>query len=152
MISCTVFAVGVGTMLIRNATEQDDKPHPGLNPEAFTLLLVLLGCGLVLVPEFFYLRDQFGWRVNTIFKFYFEAWIAWGITAAFGTVVLWNEISSKVARYSFRFALLVLLMSFYNRIDSVMLERLLPKGTGTTQVAIYAKAFRLLDEFYSGKM
>ena len=51
----------------------------------------------------------------------------------------------SIIRQSFPFALLVLLMSFYNRIDSVMLERLLPVGTGTTQVDIYAKAFRLLD-------
>jgi O-antigen/teichoic acid export membrane protein len=50
-----------------------------------------------------------------------------------------------IIKQSFPFALLVLLMSFYNRIDSVMLERLLPKGIGTTQVDIYAKAYRLLD-------
>lgn len=50
-----------------------------------------------------------------------------------------------IIKQSFPFALLVLLMSFYNRIDSVMLERLLPKGIGTVQVDIYAKAFRLLD-------
>jgi O-antigen/teichoic acid export membrane protein len=50
-----------------------------------------------------------------------------------------------IIRQSFPFALLVLLMSFYNRIDTVMLERMLPKGIGTTQVDIYAKAYRLLD-------
>ena len=36
-------------------------------------------------------------------------------------------------------------MSFYNRIDSVMLERLLPGETGREQAGIYAHAFRLLD-------
>ena len=36
-------------------------------------------------------------------------------------------------------------MSFYNRIDSVMLERLLPDGK--EQAGIYAHAFRLLDAF-----
>jgi O-antigen/teichoic acid export membrane protein len=44
---------------------------------------------------------------------------------------------------SYPYALLVLLMSFYNRIDSVMLERLLPNGK--EQAGIYAHAFRLLD-------
>ena len=58
----------------------------------------------------------------------------------------WNtSFFISVIRQSFPFALLVLLMSFYNRIDSVMLERLLPTGIGTVQVDIYAKAFRLLD-------
>ena len=41
----------------------------------FALLLVLTGTALTLMPEFFYLIDQFGWRMNTIFKFSFEAWI-----------------------------------------------------------------------------
>jgi len=46
-------------------------------------------------------------------------------------------------RKSYPYALLILLMSFYNRIDSVMLERLLPNGR--EQAGIYAHAFRLLD-------
>ncbi len=44
---------------------------------------------------------------------------------------------------SYPYALLILLMSFYNRIDSVMLERLLPNGK--EQSGIYAQAFRLFD-------
>ncbi|QGY44736.1 oligosaccharide flippase family protein [Maribellus comscasis] len=48
-------------------------------------------------------------------------------------------------RKSYPYALLVLLMSFYNRIDSVMLERLLPDPIGKEQAGIYAQAFRLLD-------
>jgi len=44
---------------------------------------------------------------------------------------------------SYPYALLVLLMSFYNRIDSVMLAELLPNGK--EQAGIYAFAFRLLD-------
>ena len=46
-------------------------------------------------------------------------------------------------RKSYPYALLILLMSFYNRIDSVMLERMLPNGK--EQAGIYAHAFRLLD-------
>ncbi|MDD4225476.1 MAG: oligosaccharide flippase family protein [Mariniphaga sp.] len=48
-------------------------------------------------------------------------------------------------RKSYPYALLILLMSLYNRIDSVMLERLLPGITGKEQAGIYAQAFRLLD-------
>jgi O-antigen/teichoic acid export membrane protein len=36
-------------------------------------------------------------------------------------------------------------MTFYNRIDPVMLEGLLPETTGNEQVGIYASGFRLLD-------
>jgi O-antigen/teichoic acid export membrane protein len=48
-------------------------------------------------------------------------------------------------RKSYPYALLILLMSLYNRIDSVMLERLLPGSKGKEQAGIYAQAFRLLD-------
>lgn len=54
----------------------------------FALLLVLMGALLVMGPEFFYLRDQFGWRINTIFKFYYLAWLFWSVVAAFGSAVL----------------------------------------------------------------
>jgi len=56
--------------------------------EVFVYLLLLVGTLLTLFPEFFYLRDQFGTRMNTIFKFYFQAWMLWGIAAAFASVEL----------------------------------------------------------------
>lgn len=46
-------------------------------------------------------------------------------------------------RKSYPYALLILLMAFYNRIDSVMLERLLPDGK--EQAGIYAQAYRILE-------
>lgn len=44
---------------------------------------------------------------------------------------------------SYPYALLALLMVFYYRIDSVMLERMLPNGK--EQAGIYAQGFRILD-------
>jgi len=49
----------------------------------------------------------------------------------------------KILRESYPYALLILLMSFFNRIDSVMMERMLTDGK--EQAGIYAQAFRLLD-------
>ena len=48
------------------------------------LLLIGLGCCLTLVPEFVMLRDNFGSRINTVFKFYYQAWAMWSLAAAFG--------------------------------------------------------------------
>jgi uncharacterized membrane protein len=42
-----------------------------------------MGSLLALFPEFFYLRDQFGWRMNTIFKFYFQVWILFSLAGAY---------------------------------------------------------------------
>jgi len=50
-----------------------------------------------------------------------------------------------ILRHSYPYAILILLMAFYNRIDSVMLERLLPDGN--EQAGIYAQSFRILDAF-----
>jgi O-antigen/teichoic acid export membrane protein len=49
----------------------------------------------------------------------------------------------KILKQSYPFALLILLMSFFNRIDSVMMERML--SDGKEQAGIYAQAFRILD-------
>lgn len=58
----------------------------------------------------------------------------------------WNwAFSLMILKKSLPFAILTLLMSFYNRIDTVMIERMLPKGVGDVQSGIYAQAFRLLD-------
>lgn len=58
----------------------------------------------------------------------------------------WNRpFFLMVLKQSLPFATLALLMVCYNRIDSVMIERILPSGIGATQAGIYASAFRLLD-------
>ncbi len=48
-----------------------------------------------------------------------------------------------ILKKSYPYALLVLLMTSYTRIDSVMIERLLPDGD--TQAGIYAHGYRILD-------
>jgi YYY domain-containing protein len=79
------------------------------SPDAFVLLLILVGIGLTLVPEFVYLRDQFGWRMNTIFKFFFQTWILWGLAAAYASVVLWHELE-KAWKVVFRLGWIVLIL------------------------------------------
>lgn len=59
--------------------------------DGFVAALVLLGAGLVLLPEFVYLRDQFGTRMNTIFKFYYQAWLVWSLAAAYGAAALLSD-------------------------------------------------------------
>lgn len=54
----------------------------------FVLLLIVLGVLLILGPDYLYLRDNFGYRINTIFKFYYQAWILLSVASACGTAVL----------------------------------------------------------------
>ncbi len=60
------------------------------------------------------------------------------------TRVVWNPVFAlMILKQSYPFAVLILLMTFYNRIDTVMLERMLDNGS--MQAGIYAQAYRLLD-------
>ncbi len=52
----------------------------------FALLLAALGLGLVYVPEFVYLRDNFGTRMNTVFKFYYQGWLLLGLSGSYAIV------------------------------------------------------------------
>ncbi|MBE0696583.1 MAG: hypothetical protein IH586_06640 [Anaerolineaceae bacterium] len=80
----------------------DPDRKPAGFPDSFVLLLFMVGVALVVFPEFFYLRDQFGYRMNTIFKFYFQSWIIWGLVAGYGSAVLLQEM-----RGSWRFVFYV---------------------------------------------
>jgi uncharacterized membrane protein len=78
---------GAGLIVLRgywiNSKETDS--------DQFVVLLILIGALLVIGPEFFYLRDQFGLRMNTVFKFYFAAWILWGLAAAYAVDSIWKQ-------------------------------------------------------------
>ncbi|MCX6252655.1 MAG: oligosaccharide flippase family protein [Bacteroidetes bacterium] len=111
--------------------------------------LMILFCGVLL----------FGHVTKTPFRiewFVYSQTIAYLLTAFIAFFIVlkkaqfrkltWNyAFFLMIIKQSYPFALLVLLMSFYNRLDPIMLEKLLPDTIGNKQVGIYAKSFRLLD-------
>jgi YYY domain-containing protein len=81
-------------------TEASSQDASSSNDPAvhFVFLLIVIASLLVIGPEFVYLRDQFGYRINTIFKFYFQAWLLWSIPAALAAVVLLRTLRGPAAR------------------------------------------------------
>lgn len=54
----------------------------------FALLALSTAFLLAFGVEFVYLRDTFGTRMNTVFKFYYQAWVLLALVAAFAVVYL----------------------------------------------------------------
>ncbi len=111
--------------------------------------LMILFCGILLWGHVTSVPFRIEW-------FVYSQTAAYTVTAALAFLVVvkkaqfrrltWNRpFFLMIIKQSLPFALLVMLMTFYNRLDPVMLERLLPEKTGEEQVGIYASGFRLLD-------
>jgi O-antigen/teichoic acid export membrane protein len=110
-------------------------------------LLMIVICAVLLWGNITHSPFKIEW-------FIYSQTAAYGITAIVGFVLnlyqtdrinlVWDgQFVKNLLKKSLPFASLVLLMSFYSRIDSVMLERLLPNGD--KQAGIYALGFRILD-------
>lgn len=110
-------------------------------------LLMIITCGWVL----FFMQRSTPFQIEW---FVYMQTFAYAATALFALTVVvkrggpftfkWNPaMLVLILKQSLPFALLILLMSIYGRIDSVLIERMLPNGK--EQTGIYAQAFRLLD-------
>lgn len=100
-------------------------------------------------------NNWFGMEIN-IMSFAYAQTAGYALTALIAFVVVLSKTETfklnwqwvfnwMILKKSFPFAVLVLLMTFYNRFDSVLIERILQGDLGKYQNGIYAKAFRLLD-------
>jgi uncharacterized membrane protein len=72
-------------ILLRESSAEASRPSANV----FVVGMTAIGVLLVLGPEFVYLHDLFGTRMNTVFKFYFAAWILLGLAAAYVATELW---------------------------------------------------------------
>ena len=67
---------------------RSDATRHRLSPSlCFALCIAGIGLLLVYLPEFVYLRDLFSTRMNTVFKFYYQAWLFVGIASAYATMI-----------------------------------------------------------------
>jgi YYY domain-containing protein len=82
---------------------------PHWSSHLFAVLLITIAALLVLAPDFIYLRDLFNTRMNTVFKFYYAAWLMWALAAAYGSAVLLNALQGIWA-WVYRIGLAVILL------------------------------------------
>ena len=93
---------GLGLVLARLLPRGDGATAPSnARPDAgaaFALLLTGAGLLLVLAPEFVFLRDVFSSRSNTVFKFYFHAWLLFSVAAAWAARALHDGAEGRARR------------------------------------------------------
>jgi YYY domain-containing protein len=104
--------------LFRKNNPEEDTPG-NLHPSAFALLLISIGTLLILTPDFFYLRDNFGYRINTVFKFYYQAWILLAIAAAFTVAVLLHALRGLASILYTGLILVVIAMGLFYPVFSL---------------------------------
>jgi hypothetical protein len=84
---------------LREASKEERQIVTYPPSTGFALLLVGVGVVLTLIPEFIYLRDNFGVRINTIFKFYYQAWLAFSVAGAYAVYTMLADERLKLPRF-----------------------------------------------------
>lgn len=77
---------GAGALLASVFARRDDEaPAKGTDNATVVFVLALFFTALLLTygVEFVFLRDTFGTRMNTVFKFYYQAWIMLALGSAY---------------------------------------------------------------------
>jgi uncharacterized membrane protein len=98
-------------------TEQNKPPT-----WVFITMLIIIGALLALGPDFLYLRDHFGYRLNTVFKFYFATWILWGLAAAYALSEVWRWGWRRVLALAVLVPLAPILLDLNDEIGAAQLE------------------------------
>jgi len=57
-----------------------------------SLVIVLAAVFLLITPEFVFVKDIYGYRLNTVFKFYWDAWLLLSLAAALGFGYLLRQV------------------------------------------------------------
>ena len=108
VISATMIAV----VLTRARRGADDGAH-------YVLMLGALAVYMLFAAELFFVHDLFGNRMNTVFKFYYQAWIVLSVVGGYGAYVWWKYHPQLVgvARWGSRTAIgvmtVVMISSLY---------------------------------------
>lgn len=113
-------------------------------------VLMILICSFMLWSGFFP-KENFN-----IYTYIYAQTVSYVITLIIAVIIVLRHTGKLTIRINIPFvimiikkslpyALLVFLMSFYNRLEPVLIERLLPEDIAASQAGVYARAWRLFD-------
>jgi len=140
-----LLALALANALSRFKARKDALPDSSasqsdISGSLFAFLLIFTGLALTLSVEFVYLRDSFGVRMNTVFKFYYQAWVMLACAGAYGFWWLVSHLEKVALRSAFlagagllfTLGLLYPLMAGWGRIEGFTTQ---PSLDGASSVA-----------------
>jgi YYY domain-containing protein len=80
----------LGALALERALAHAEQPA-----YAYALGAFALGCAICIGTEVVYIRDVFESRMNTIFKFYYQTWLIWGVLASYALWWLYARIYTR---------------------------------------------------------
>ena len=105
--------------------EEDAADEPA-SQSTLPFVLLLMGTAILLSlgPEFVYLRDNFGQRMNTIFKFYYQAWVLFGVSALYAIDYMLRryKVSGIIALSVYGLSLVISMLFPFYAIQSRAIE------------------------------
>jgi len=69
------------------------RRHSAHPADAFVFVMFALGCAISFGVEVVYIRDVFENRMNTVFKFYYQIWLIWGVIGGYAA---WRLVQRAV--------------------------------------------------------
>ncbi len=124
-----LFQSGVLTLVLLDLVACLGRSSRGRCSHLLARLMVVVGVGLTYAVEFFYLRDVFDTRMNTVFKGYYQAWMLLGVGAVFSAHRLAGE--GKWQRGALVLSVLLLVLCFYYPVAAAYTRMRSPGGEPT---------------------
>lgn len=104
-----VLLAGIGALLLLQRVLGTERPS---RPDALALLLVTVACLVLVLTETVYIRDVFDggdlYRMNSVFKFYYQAWTVLGLAGAYAVFRSRQILCRLVSRTFASFALILM--------------------------------------------
>lgn len=85
-----------------------------VNTFYFILTILVIGILLIIIPEYFFIKDQFGNRMNTVFKFSYQSWILLSIFSPLLTYFIYTYITKFKLYFYISLMIIILTYLYYS--------------------------------------
>ncbi len=95
-----ILITGMLALAATRRLAQDTASDSGALDDVAVALMMIVGFLLTFAVEFVFLKDYFGTRMNTVFKFYYQAWVLLGLGGAYALWAIFGRGSRGASRWA----------------------------------------------------